>query len=761
MFRCFARLAALYLASLTQAAPVPIASQGASAFVIRLCSSATPAEQHAARELQQALRSIAGAELSIQTGGAVPPQALLVGRDAETDKLAPDVDWAGLGPEGFVVRTIGANLLLAGGRPRGTLYAVCSFLDQELGCRWFAPDCAVLPPQPTLTLPEVNRRFVPRLEYRETFSHSAFDGDWSARNFNNGHAARLQEQHGGKTVYEGFVHTFFPLLPPDTYFATHPEWYSEIKGQRTSQRSQLCLTNPEVVRAVTEAVRGWLHKNPKASIVSVSQNDWRGSCECTACKAVDTEEGSPSGALIRFVNQVAEAIESEFPQVAVDTLAYQYTRKPPLLARPRPNVIVRLCSIECCFSHPLERCPENAAFVADIVGWSKICNRLYIWDYVTNFSHYLLPHPNLDALEPNIRFFVDHGVKGIFEQGEYQSLGGEMLELRSYVIARLLRDPGYGARRSMDEFLPAYYGAAAEPIRRYLRLLHDKVAKDNIHVHCYVQPNAPCFTPELMAEAETLFQEAERLVAGDAVRLSRVRLAHLPVQFVMLERGCTWSREARRAGKAIGPFGPDWSSKALAERFLATANSAHITHERESGSFAAYQLRLANLIDRKIPSPPRGLEKVPANRLIDVQDDEFSLFREGDLCGVRADGTASDGGCAWLRGNTPEWALQFAIPPNLLASGKQYTLHAVVKVHTSAQTGEVLSCGLYDTESKKGLLHFRLPASTASAEWQTYDLGSFELTGKPYVWFAGIKGAPAGSEILIDRICFAESETHP
>ena len=353
MFR-FTLLAALWLAPLTQAAPVAIAAKGSSALVIRLCTAATPAEQRAAHELQQALQVVCGVQIPVQAGGAVPPAAFLVGRDAATETLAPDVNWSTLGPEGFVVRTIGAHLILAGGRPRGTLYAVYSFLDEELGCRWFAPGCEVLPNQPELLLPGVNRSSVPRLEYRETFSHSAFDPDWAARNFNNGHSARLQEQHGGKTVYEGFVHTFFPLLPPDKHFATHPEWYSELNGQRTAQRSQLCLTNPGVAQAVTEAVRGWLRKNPRATIVSVSQNDWHGACQCAACKAVDAEEGSPSGALIRFVNRVAEAIEKDFPQVAIDTLAYQYTRRPPRLARPRPKVIVRLWRIACCLSHPLE-----------------------------------------------------------------------------------------------------------------------------------------------------------------------------------------------------------------------------------------------------------------------------------------------------------------------------------------------------------------------------------------------------------------------
>ena len=105
---------------------------------------------------------------------------------------------------------------------------------------------------------------------------------------------------------------------------------------------------------------------------------------------------------------IAEDIEHDFPKVRIDTLAYQYTRKPPKTLRPRRNVIVRLCSIECCFAHPLETCssPENARFRADITAWQPVAPTLYVWDYTPNFAHYQQPFPNFDALQPNVRNFA-------------------------------------------------------------------------------------------------------------------------------------------------------------------------------------------------------------------------------------------------------------------------------------------------------------------------------------------------------------------
>lgn len=72
--------------------------------------------------------------------------------------------------------------------------------------------------------------------------------------------------------------------------------------------------------------------------------------------ALTKEEGSHAGTLLRFVNACADAIAEEYPDIIIDTLAYHYTRQAPKITRPAPNVTVRLCTIEGCFSHPLEAC---------------------------------------------------------------------------------------------------------------------------------------------------------------------------------------------------------------------------------------------------------------------------------------------------------------------------------------------------------------------------------------------------------------------
>ncbi|HXJ56510.1 MAG TPA: DUF4838 domain-containing protein [Verrucomicrobiae bacterium] len=531
----------------TARAEVLLADGGKTRQTIVVDPAATATEVFAARELAAHLRQITGAEFNVLTNAQAPARAILVGMGVAARKVF--AEGGALGPEEIVLKTKGNRLLLAGGRPRGTLYAVSRFLQDHCGVRWWTPWASRIPKQPTLRVNSLNLRATPAFEYREPYWYPAFDADWSWRNGCNGQSSKLTAEKGGRVSYKGFVHTFYALVPPNKQFTEHPDWFSLVGGKRTTDRAQLCLTNPKLRDFMVERVRQWLRETPDVGIISVSQNDWHGACECAECKALDDAEGTHAATMLAFVNYVAEKIEPEFPEVAVDTLAYQYTRHPPKTIRPRANVIVRLCSIECNFREPLDHA-SNAAFAADIRGWSKLCQRLYIWDYTTDFAHYAQPHPNWFTLGPNLRFFQQHGVRGVFEQGAYQGHGAEMAELRAWVLAQLLWNPRRDDRALIREFLDGYYGAAAPAIARYLDLMHH--ASQGHNLTCFAPTDGPHLRFKPLAEAEQLWQEAERAVTGQEELLARVRLAHLPVRYAWLTR---WT-ELRKESDALAAKWP-------------------------------------------------------------------------------------------------------------------------------------------------------------------------------------------------------------
>ena len=503
-------------------------------YSIVIPDNATPTERTAALELGLYLVRVTGERVPVvaESQHTASQKGIFVGKCAYTQKSGK-VDFDKLEHDGIHLVSQDGNLMLAGNR-RGVLYAVYEFLERYADCRWYASDCIVIPEKKGLAVPEVDYCYVPRLKYRENnyFRRRSIPSLVVASRLNPG---SLPAEWGGGYRYEGFVHTFLTLVPPEVYGADHPEYFSEIDGKRvTKGRTQLCLTNPDVLQIVIKEVKARLRRTPDA-IVSVSQMDWhKEHCRCKNCSELAEKEGSHSGPLLYFVNEVARAVKKDFPNALIDTLAYTYTRKPPKTIKAESNVIIRLCSIECCFAHPLENDPYNASFARDLKEWSKYCSQLFVWDYTINFHYTETPFPNFRVLAPNIRFFTENSVVGLFEQSNGFCPGGEFDQLRAYLVSRCLWDPSYDVEKGIVEFTDAYYGAAAPHIRAYIKLMHDYVTKNTErHLRIYDRPSKH-YDKKIMDAAMEHLTLAEASVIDDPVLHARVEETLLPVFYVRI-----------------------------------------------------------------------------------------------------------------------------------------------------------------------------------------------------------------------------------
>jgi hypothetical protein len=518
-----------------------LAEKGQTEYRIVVADDASPSTKHAGEELRLFFEQMTGAKLAfVSDREPVGPREIVLGDNAHRKELDPNAELSGLGDEGYVIETVGPHLVIAGGSLRGNLYGVYGLLEDHLGCRWFTPEVSRIPKREKLSIESIRDRQVPSLEYREPFVIDCFDGDWCARNRMNSTAARLEAKHGGKIALAkgGLAHTFSAMISPNEFYAIHPEYFSLVGGKRQNGYAQLCCTNEEVIHLCTQRAIQWLREQPEAQTVSVSQNDCFKFCECEKCQSLAVAEESQMAPVLQMVNRVAEAVEKELPGKSVQTIAYQWTRKPPKNLRPRQNVIIMLCSIECCFSHPLATCDSeaNKKFREDTEAWSKTGAKLWVWDYTTDFSSYLLPFPNQRVLGPNIRFYIEHGVKGIFEEDNFECPHGEMSELDGYLMAKLLWNPKCDENAVAGEFLDAYYGPAAEPVAKYLDLIHDYPEKKNIHVGIYIHANSPHLTDEMLLSANDLWQEAEQRAEGDTAVLRRVKISRMSVDYAIMER---------------------------------------------------------------------------------------------------------------------------------------------------------------------------------------------------------------------------------
>lgn len=449
-----------------------------SDYVIVISENATLMEKNAANKLSGYLKEISGISLAIVSDTTEETAKEIIIDKTNREGKAFTIDRTELGDDGVVIRTVGEKIVLSGAEQRGAIYAVYTFLEEYFDCHWFTHDLTVIPKAEKLEIPkEIDYTHVPSITFRSTdWISPAQSNEYKAANrLNDGDYGKISEEYGSSISYAGsFAHTMAYLV--DTaLFETKPEIFAYGTKSLKRTTNQLCLTNPETLELTIKGVRSWLEQNPDAKIISVTQNDNQDYCVCPECSKIDREEGSQAGTMLRFVNAIADNIKEDYPDVMVDTFAYQYTRTPPKITVPRDNVIVRLCSIECRFSTPLDSgaVKENDAFVEDIRKWSEICNNLFIWDYTTNYAHYLAPFGNFDVIQRNIQFFAENNVIGIYEEGNYTAYesDGEFAELRCYLLAKLMWDPYCDIDKHMYDFCEAYYGKGAQGIIDFINYI--------------------------------------------------------------------------------------------------------------------------------------------------------------------------------------------------------------------------------------------------------------------------------------------------
>lgn len=591
---------------------------------IVLPDTPTPVEKTAASELKEHLDKVCGADFKIVALSESDKSAasIFVGDSPASRRMLACDDFGKLPYDSVRMKSDGRNIALCGHPQRGSLYAVYTFLEDYVGVRWWSKSERFLPSKSMLEISDFDITYSPVLKHREALYKVAFDGVFAARMKQNGSTLTrmnfdrpvISPEYGGcehLVLFKGrgsSFHAHYEILPPDKYFAKHPEWYSLIKGKRSSNHAQLCLTNEEMAREYLKNVKELLRADPLATSIQVSQNDWHNACECPKCKAIDDENGSQAGTNIYFANKIAEGIEKEFPNVYVDTFAYQYTRKAPSKIVPRKNVLVRLCTIECSFLTPLEKGAEkqNADFVRDMKEWAKITNNLFIWDYVTNFRSYMSPYPNMGVLAPNIRFFAENSASGVFEQGDAFCSAGDFVLMRNWVISHLMWNPQADEKALFDEFLYGYYGREVGSIfKKYLNVIHDRALESKVYLGCFLEDATLWLDPATYNRAAAILDDATATAArleaenpekyrGLSQKVARERLSFDHMSIVHYY---DLKRMAKRQGVKID-LPPD--PKAALEKIGKTWDELKVETWREFTTpedFKSYRRNLADSVD--------------------------------------------------------------------------------------------------------------------------------------------------------------------
>ena len=348
-------------------------------------------------------------------------------------------------------------------------------------------------------------------------------------------------------------HTFFDYIPDvpgksriaafrkKGYFKEHPEYFTQNKaGKRVVL--QLCFSNPELRAEFKKNFYEHIRKTPNSNIFSVTAYDFPGEiCHCKECRAAVKKYKTNGAPVFLFVKELAEAAAKDFPNIMIWTYAYrkEQTEFPPIGLELPDNVIVNFCPIDDDMSKDWTA-DTNAETCRNLKEWKKHCRNIWIGYYVNPWTFGVLMPPavgNIHRLANDIVLGRKAGANGFgFSHSNGTPSMTGFTELQSYLISRLMRDPGLAVDPLIDDFMKFEYGPAAPLMRKYLDEL-EKVAKET---RVFVKWNAvhgvwnSFFKSADAARWQGYFDEMEKLTASQPELLFSVQRVRIPLDVMTL-----------------------------------------------------------------------------------------------------------------------------------------------------------------------------------------------------------------------------------
>lgn len=391
-------------------------------------------------------------------------------RWADAQKLAM------LWQDGFVIKCKDNIIVIAGGKPRGTLFGAVRFLDRFCGVRFYLPGqlfTSVPRQKPSIpaVLDIVEEPFVRATSISGSLAVPGY-ADWLlfiAGNTRQGLAGTHQ-------------HNMWHAFPPAKFASRWSEIYPLVKGARyipkdaADQKWNPCFYEPRLLDAAEEAVLEYYRANPDHLWYSFGIQDSHVMCECARCAAfvkLCVERDPKLGRVVagselfwHFMNALARRLEKKLPGKRIEGLAYSMTRLPPPFKLHRNIVVFTNFHIAEMDADPFMK-PEDDG-VTPLDRWIGIAGTYGNHDWHQG-GGYMIPRIYsgywsrfMRHLKSKVPFTYQHAET-------YPNFGLD--GAKSYVLAQTWWNPDVDTAALWRQFCDDMFGPAAAPMFEYFATL--------------------------------------------------------------------------------------------------------------------------------------------------------------------------------------------------------------------------------------------------------------------------------------------------
>jgi len=541
---------------------------------------APPRTREAASVLADYIAKISGKKPAVLDGAPqpLPERAIWVGVQPAVKTLFPKTDFDFKHPEEIAI-AVSENHVVIAGRDRwdpanmdavtkegtikgkqqeyGTVNAIYTFLQDQLGVRWFWPgDLGEdLVERDRIALAPSEYRHHPQIRSRNGVFHYSCLGekgygrahDWTLRQ-------RLQLDSLGMEGGHGFGDWWAK------YHDKHPEIFAlQPDGTRSGfpnpRTVKLCMSNPKVCDLWLQGVAEDLAQDPNRTVFNASPNDgWAsGHCVCANCTAWDHPEGEPRAFIwhkrreirpatsdrdVTFANKLGELLEQKYPgkDYRVMMLSYGHSRPAPVKARPADNVLMTVVANFYGRTGLVDRgSTRGDTYRQQFEAWAKIVPSMFWRPNTGSPAGWQQGLPDLST-QQTIRDLKDVAAancEGIFIDGVWEHWA--TMGPQYYVMAQLVWNPATDANAVLADYYQRAFGPAAAPVREYFEAIENArmaFTAKNGEAGIFTFPQL--YTAELLRESQARLDRAATAVPADSVQAKRVAFVQAGLSYTRL-----------------------------------------------------------------------------------------------------------------------------------------------------------------------------------------------------------------------------------